>query len=159
MSSLIAHPVEQSFFDDEFHIEEITMPNGDFLSLEELRKHARPINAIKAGIDKFANKNNMEVFYHRRGRPHVELKWQNTFALKCTVYLSLDDDMTTYKLGIGASQRDKGELYWKTEVLHKGIEAPFEEEFIVAEIKKGVDLCNSWKFADLSLAKKPKPGK
>lgn len=127
------------------------MANGDYLPIEELNALAKPINAIKQDIDGFARENDIEPFYYRRGWVHAELKWKNPFSLYCRAYLTMNDDKSTFDLGIAVHRYLDEALYQKVLILQKKLNPPFDGGFVVAEIKRGVNLCNSWKFNDLSL--------
>jgi hypothetical protein len=62
------------------------------------------------------------------------------------------DDKSTFNLGIAAWKDMAKERYIRMEGLLKGIKPPFDVDIILAEIKKGVELCNSWKFEELHLS-------
>lgn len=126
------------------------MANGDYLSIEELKELAKPVDAIKHDIDSFAKDNDLEPVYYSRGWVHVELKWRNSFDLECLEHFSMDDDKSSYSLGIAAYKYIGKDYYYKATTLLKGIKPPFDIKFIIDEFKKGIDLCNSWKFNDLS---------
>jgi hypothetical protein len=132
------------------------MANGDYLSIEELKELAKPINAIKQSIDNFAKDNDIEPFYYSRGWVHVELKWKNSFNLECLEQFSMDDDKSSYGLGIAVYTYIGKDYYHKATTLFRGLKPPFDISFIISEFKKGVDLCNSWKLADLSLISQPR---
>ena len=49
------------------------MSNGDDLSPDELRKYAKPLEAIKDKVDSFAKKEEVEARYYWKGWPSIDL--------------------------------------------------------------------------------------
>jgi hypothetical protein len=120
--------------------------NGDYLSPEELRQYIKPIELIKKQVDEFASLNGLEIYYYSRGWPHVTLRWKNSFDLNCLVQLCMNDDKVTYMLRLAATKHIANDRYMKELELHTCLKPPFDANFIIGEMKKGFDLCNSWKF-------------
>lgn len=128
------------------------MANGDDFTPEELREYVRPLELIRRAIDDLSRKEGIEVKYYTRGWPHIALTWNNRFDLACLVQLYMDTDKSTYILWAAASKDIDQRRYAQKKELHRGIKPPFDEGYIVAEMKKGIELCNSWKLEDLTLS-------
>ena len=130
------------------------MANGDYLSPDELREYAKPLEAIKEKVDSFAKKEGVETIYYWKGWPLINLRWENSYGLTCKVQLIMRDDKLTYNLWAVAwkdVEEEKLTRYLKDKQLQKGINPPFDADIILGEMKKGIELCNSWKFEDLGL--------
>jgi len=130
------------------------MPNGDDLSPDELREYAKPLEAIKDKIDSFAKKEGVETVYYWKGWPSIDLEWENSHGLHCEIQLCMGLDKLTFSLWAGAHKdvkEGKFTRFIKDKPLQKGLTPPFDVDFLLDEMKKGIELCNSWKFGDLGL--------
>ena len=84
----------------------------------------------------------------------MRLRWNNAFGLNCLVQLYMDSDMTSYILWVAATKDVERYRYMKDVKLHEGLMPPFDVYSMIAEMEKGVDLCNTWTFDDLDFVTK-----
>ena len=126
------------------------MANGDELSIEEFREKIKPIEAIRGAVERCAKVAGLDAIFYSRGWPHVVLRWVNNCGLDCLVQLYLAPDTETFILWAAAHKDLSEGRYFKKVELQIGLQPPFEEQFILAQIQTGLNLCNSWKLEDLS---------
>ena len=131
------------------------MPNGDDLSPDELREYAKPLEAMKDKVDSFAKKEGVETRYYWKGWPSIDLRWENSHGLHREIQMGMERDKLTFSLW-AVSWKDIKEgkyftRYIKVKPLQKGLTPPFDADFILDEMKKGIELCNSWTCEDLGL--------
>jgi hypothetical protein len=128
------------------------MPNGDYLSPDELREYAKPLEAIKDRVNSFAKKEGVETEYYWKGWPSIDLRWKNSHGLNCHIQFIMRDDRLTFSLWAVSSkdiEQENFKRYIKDKRLQKALKTPFDVDFLLGEMKKGIELCNSWKFEDL----------
>lgn len=125
------------------------MANGDYLSIKEFQKLAKPINSIKDDLDAFANKRNIDTTYHHHGWVMVELKWKNNNGLDCMLSLTLKNNKSTYSLGLCSYKYMNDIRYFKGHALLDDISTPFNVAELFRELEKGYDICNDIDFNEL----------
>lgn len=126
------------------------MANGEDLSIEELKKLCADLEAIKIEIANFATARNIDFSYNVRGWPNILLRWQNQLELECTLQLYMNDDKKTFTLWIAVYKNIDLERYIFTKFLNQIVAPPFEPQWLICEIQKGVTICDSLRFKDLS---------
>ena len=131
------------------------MPNGDDLSPDELREYAKFLEAIKDKVDNFAKNEGVETRYYWKGWPSIDLRWENSHGFHREIQMKMERDKLTFSLW-AVSWKDIKEgkyftRYIKVKPLQKGLSPPFDADVILDEMKKGIELCNSWKCEDLGL--------
>ena len=131
------------------------MPDREDLSPDELRRCAEPLEAIKDKVDSFAKKEGVETRYCWKGWPSIDLIWENSHGVHREIQMDMERDKLTFNLwAVSWKDIKEGKFftrYIKVKPLQKGLTPPFDADFILDEMKKGIELCNSWTGEDLGL--------
>jgi len=128
------------------------MANGDYFGVDRLRELIKPVEAIRAAIEKLVHEMNLDVTFHPKGWPGIRLKWVNNNDITCIVTLTMKDDYSLYGLAIAAHRDVEGKRYITMRHIDNELKIPFVTESIIEKIKQAITLCNTIRFEDLALS-------
>jgi hypothetical protein len=129
------------------------MANGDYFTKEELREFIKPLEVLKEAINSYAKEVGMDTVYYYKGWPGISLEWNNIAGLECRIYLSLNNEnQKEYVMGVQATKDVEKKRYSIGSRFHENLKPPFDKDFIMAEIRRGLEIASAWKFEDLKFS-------